>query len=113
GRVTFESESRNTLENAQFSYRLMKPTVRERWVLVTSASHMPRAMGVFRKAGWQPVAYPVDFHTLKDYAWGPGFNLVGGLSGLSHGLYEWLGLVSYRLLGRTDDIFPAPRPPAP
>ncbi|MFT5439018.1 MAG: uncharacterized SAM-binding protein YcdF (DUF218 family) [Alphaproteobacteria bacterium] len=112
-RVTFESESRNTLENARFSYRLMKPSPRERWILITSASHMPRAMGVFRKAGWKPLAYPVDFHTLKDYAWGPGFDLVGGLSALSHGLYEWFGLVSYRLLGRTNDIFPAPHPAVP
>jgi uncharacterized SAM-binding protein YcdF (DUF218 family) len=113
GRVTFESESRNTLENAQFGYRLMKPALRERWVLVTSASHMPRAIGVFRKAGWKPVAYPVDFHTLKGYAWGPGFNLRGGLNALSHGLYEWFGLLSYRILGRTDNLFPAPQSSAP
>jgi uncharacterized SAM-binding protein YcdF (DUF218 family) len=111
-RITFEGESRNTLENAKFTYRLMKPVGDEKWILVTSASHMPRAMGTFRKAGWTPVAYPVDFHTLKEPAWGLGFNLTGGLNSLGSGLYEWFGLISYRLLGRTDDIFPAPRPSA-
>ena len=113
GRVTFESESRNTAENARFSYRLMKPGPQERWVLVTSATHMPRAMGVFRKEGWAPLAYPVDYHTLKDYAWGPGLNLVGGLNALGNGMYEWLGLAIYRLLGRTDELFPGPRSSAP
>lgn len=110
GRVTFESDSRNTLENARFSFRLMKPAAGERWILVTSASHMPRAVGVFRKTGWTPLAYPVDFHTLKDGRWGFGFNLTGGLNALGAGLYEWFGLMSYRLLGRTDDLFPAPNP---
>ena len=109
GRVTFEADARNTMENALFSYRLMQPAANERWLLVTSASHMPRAMGVFRKAGWQPTAYPVDYKTFRHYDWSPGFNLTGGLGTLGDGLYEWLGLAIYRLLGRSEEFFPGPR----
>jgi len=107
-RVTFEADARNTMENAVFSHRLMQPATNERWLLVTSAAHMPRAMGVFRKAGWQPTGYPVDYKTFRHYEWTPGFNLTGGLGTLSDGLYEWLGLAIYRLLGRSDDLFPGP-----
>lgn len=111
-RVTFEADARNTMENALFSHRLMQPKANERWLLVTSAAHMPRAMGVFRKAGWQPTAYPVDYKTFRHYDWAPGFNLTGGLGTLGDGLYEWLGLAIYRLLGRSDAFFPGPDPKA-
>ncbi|MBI3113874.1 MAG: YdcF family protein, partial [Rhodospirillales bacterium] len=57
-RVAFEDASRNTAENAEFSRRLADPQAGETWLLVTSASHMPRAVGCFRKAGWPVVAYP-------------------------------------------------------
>src|SRR5271169_265162 len=62
-RVTAEEQSRNTLENAVFSRLLADPKPGERWLLVTSAYHMPRAMGVFRAAGFPVEAYPVDWRT--------------------------------------------------
>ena len=107
--ITFEAESRNTFENAQFTYQAMKPGSDERWVLVTSAIHMPRAMGAFRKAGWDPIAYPVDFVTFGSAQASLGFNMISGLKGLQVGLREWAALVIYRMLGRTDKLFPAPR----
>ena len=113
GRVTFEADARNTMENALFSHRLMQPAANEKWLLVTSAAHMPRAMGVFRKAGWHLTGYPVDYKTFRHYEWAPGFNLTGGLSTLGAGLYEWLGLGIYRLLGRSDEFFPGPVPETP
>ncbi len=52
-----ESLSRDTEEEA----RLLKPLVgRERFFLVTSAAHMPRAMALFRRQGLEPVAAPMD-----------------------------------------------------
>jgi uncharacterized SAM-binding protein YcdF (DUF218 family) len=105
-RIVFEAESRNTFENAVFTYQKLNPQPDERWVLITSATHMPRAMGAFRKAGWQPIAYPVDFVTYGTYQKSLGFNMLSGLSALGHGLREWAALVVYRVLGRTDTFFP-------
>jgi len=63
-RIIFEGESRNTLENAQFTNDLMKPKPTENWILITSAFHMPRAVGCFRKTGWETIPYPVDYGTM-------------------------------------------------
>src|SRR5215510_3594219 len=60
-RLTMERQSRNTRENAEFSKQIAMPKQGERWLLVTSAYHMPRSVGVFRKVGFPIEAYPVDW----------------------------------------------------
>jgi uncharacterized SAM-binding protein YcdF (DUF218 family) len=107
-RLLLEDQSRNTFENAVFSKRIAAPASGEKWLLITSAFHMPRAVGCFRKAGWDVVPYPVDFSTKPEPFFSLSFNLVRGLGRLSGALHEWLGLVFYRLSGRTDNLFPAP-----
>ena len=62
-RITAEEQSRNTIENAVFSRLIAEPKPGERWLLVTSAFHMPRAIAVFRAAGFPIEAYPVDWRT--------------------------------------------------
>ena len=62
-RITIEDKARNTEENASFTAAIVHPEPSQRWVVVTSAFHMPRAMGVFEKAGFHPIAYPVSFYT--------------------------------------------------
>ncbi len=59
--MLIERNSRNTLENAEFSKAMVNPKPGERWVMVTSAFHMPRAVGLFRKAGFEVEPYPVDW----------------------------------------------------
>ena len=59
--LTMESRSRNTQENAEFSKALIMPKQHERWLLVTSAFHMPRSVGIFRKIGFVVEPYPVDW----------------------------------------------------
>ena len=107
-RVLFEGRSRNTHENAVLTRALVQPRPEETWVLVTSAFHMPRAMGAFRQAGWTVVPYPVDYHLEPDppFAW--GFDFLAGMGSLRAAAHEWTGLVSYRLSGRTNALFPAP-----
>lgn len=108
-RVIYEGRSRNTLENAVFTRELVQPKAGERWLLVTSAMHMPRAIGVFRKAGFPVIAFPVDYRARRD-VWRLEFpgGAVGALALVESAAHEWAGLVAYRLTGKTDALFPAP-----
>ena len=107
-RVKLEMQSRNTAENAAFTKLLVNPKPGERWLLVTSARHMPRAMGCFRNVGFHVEAYPVGWRTADalDLRWGRG--LAAGLGRLDAAAYEWIGLLAYRLSGRTAELFPSP-----
>ena len=107
-RVQLETQSRNTAENAAFTKLLVKPKLGERWLLVTSARHMPRAIGCFRKADFRVEAYPVGWWAadVLDAQWGRG--LADGLKRLDAAAYEWIGLLAYRLSGRTAELFPSP-----
>jgi uncharacterized SAM-binding protein YcdF (DUF218 family) len=107
-RVTFEDRSRNTHENAVFTHALVRPRPGETWLLVTSAQHMPRAMGVFRAAGWQPLAWPVNFTTGPTPRLWYDAPFPSRLNQFEGALREWLGLAAYRLLGRTEALLPAP-----
>ncbi len=108
GRVLFENKSRNTWENGLFSHALVAPKPGETWLLITSAWHMPRAIGIFRRIGWPVLPYPVDYRSrtsAKPYLM---FGLERNLDVSSVAFREWAGLVTYRLLDRTDTLFPAP-----
>lgn len=107
-RFLFENESRNTWENALLTHRLVQPKRGETWLLVTSASHMPRAMGAFRKAGWEILAWPVNYRTGRSFAALYDDPFPQRLQLLEAGIREWVGLVAYRVLGRTDALFPSP-----
>ena len=107
-RVTFEAQSRNTAENAAFSRRLADPKAGETWLLVTSAFHMPRAVGCFRRVGWPVVPYPVDYLTRGESAPPIHFNFGYGVGSFAGAVHEFIGLAVYRLTGRTDALFPAP-----
>jgi len=108
GRVIFEDRSRNTYENAVLSKPLGAPVPGERWLLVTSASHMPRSVGVFRQVGWPVIAYPVDYRT-RD-----GFEILAipyaakRWIEFDEATKAWVGLVAYWMTGRSSALFPAP-----
>jgi uncharacterized SAM-binding protein YcdF (DUF218 family) len=108
-RIAVEDQSRNTIENAQFSRRLADPKPGERWLLVTSAYHMPRAMAAFRLAGFPVEAYPVDWRTRGPIDFARPFELLSdGLHRTDTAFHEWLGLLAYRLTGKTTTLFPGP-----
>jgi len=109
-RLILEDRSRNTHENAAFTADMVKPKPGERWLLVTSAWHMPRAVGCFRAAGFTVQAYPVDYRTAgpQDALRFNGF-ASDGLTTLDLMTKEWIGLVAYRLAGYTDAWLPAPQ----
>jgi uncharacterized SAM-binding protein YcdF (DUF218 family) len=108
-RITLEGRSRDTSENARFSKELVAPKPGERWLLVTSAYHMPRSIGVFRREGFPVEAYPVDWRTRgsADFA-RPFESLADGLKRSDTAMREWIGLLVYWLTGRTSALFPGP-----
>ena len=106
-RLLIESQSRNTNENFLFTRPLL-PEITGRYLLVTSAFHMPRAMGIARQQGLNVIAYPVDYRSNKPALRQWGFNLYEHLEVLEPAWREWLGLTVYYLTGKTDSWFPAP-----
>jgi uncharacterized SAM-binding protein YcdF (DUF218 family) len=108
GRITFEGRSRNSYQNAILTKELMTPRPDERWIIVTSAIHMPRAVGAFRAAGWNVVAAPVEYLFPKGVVYRWGFDPVRRFPHASRVVHEWIGLVAYRVLGRSNELFPRP-----
>lgn len=109
-RVMFETKSRNTIENALFTRDLVEPKPDEKWLLVTSGFHMPRAYGMFRKAGFPVVA------CVSDYTSKPGyddqdisFDMADRLKLLNRVTREYIGLVAARLYDYTDELIPGPQ----
>ncbi len=108
-RIVLENRSRTTYENALYLYEMLRPKPGERYALVTSAYHMPRSMGTFRKAGFDVIAYPVDYRTrgAVDLV-SPFWDLPEGLERTDTGVKEWVGLLAYWLSGRSNALWPAP-----
>ena len=92
-RVLIERESRN------------KEALEGEWLLVTSAFHMPRSMGIFRKQGWNVLPYPVDFRAVNG-----GINpvLYDNMGVFRTAVREWIGLGVYYLTDKTSELLPSP-----
>tara|TARA_B110000881_G_scaffold177532_1_gene162671 strand:- start:1096 stop:1770 length:675 start_codon:yes stop_codon:yes gene_type:complete len=104
--IIFESESRNTSENARHSKALVTPESDENWLLVTSAFHMPRSIGVFCQEQWIVHPYPVDHYSQNGNLLRLNFSFSTNLSVLRRAVKEWVGLVAYRISGKTDRLLP-------
>lgn len=105
--ILFEGDSRNTVENVKNSKALLNPVAGEHWILVTSASHMPRAVGIFCQQDWKITPYPVDHQSRKGQLLRFNFNFAGNLALLKSAVREWLGLITYRALGHSDQLLPS------
>lgn len=105
-RFTWETQARGTQEKAQNTWDLIKPSPDQTWILITSAWRMPRTIQVFEAVGWKVIPWPVDFHAAD--AGFMHFDLAESLEWLGMGLKEWVGLVAYRLTGRSRSLLPAP-----
>ena len=99
-RFQFEEVSRNTAQNGSMMYAAAQPSSGQRWVLVTSASHMRRASASFAKAGWpELILYPVDYQTrptkeIFRFMPSEGFGLI------HTALHEYIGMAGYWLTGK-------------
>ena len=104
-RIIYENNSRNTYENILFSKKIGKPKINDNWLLITSASHMKRALLIASKNNWEFIPYAVDFKTMKKFKFLPNLNLLANINSFQYGSHEWLGLISYYLMNRTNKIF--------
>ncbi|MEC9463239.1 MAG: YdcF family protein [Pseudomonadota bacterium] len=108
-RLIAETTSRNTDENAQNSRELLASNDLGQCLLITSAFHMPRSVGLFRKAGVEVAPWPVDYRTAGNVSLALDFTQPTlNSQQMSTAVREWVGLVAYRLMGRIDAVFPAP-----
>lgn len=106
-RLSLEDRSRNTAENAAFTRDLVEPRPGERWLLVTSAFHMPRAVGCFRAVGFEVIPWPVDYRTSGgDDIWRFFARASEGLRRVDLAAKEWAGLLAYYVSGRTSAFLP-------
>ncbi|UCD67404.1 MAG: YdcF family protein [Betaproteobacteria bacterium] len=106
-RVVFESQSRNTYENALFTKRLIQPGRNENWLLITTAWHMPRSVGIFCKQQWPVIPYPVDHTTAPGDLLSLRLALAEHLRDLKTAMQEWTGLLAYYLTGKTTSLLPS------
>ena len=105
-RIQFENQARNTAENAYYTKQLANPRQGSNWLLITSAFHMPRSVGVFCQNGWSLIPYPVDHQTNPDNLVNINFDLLGHANDLDKAVHEWLGLIAYYLTGKIPDLLP-------
>ncbi|MDB5536684.1 MAG: YdcF family protein [Devosia sp.] len=107
-RLVLEGQSRNTEENAEFSKSLLAGIEGPK-LLVTSAFHMPRSMGLFRKAGIEVLPWPTDYRSSGLEGFGVDVtNPVDNLMTTTTAIREWIGLAVYHWTGKIDEMFPGP-----
>jgi uncharacterized SAM-binding protein YcdF (DUF218 family) len=105
-RMVFEDKSRNTHENAVDAAAIVHPQPQEKWLLVASAFHMPRAIGCFRKAGWNVYPAPSNYYTSGKLSTDIHFDFAGHLGEMTMAAHEYYGLLAYWLLGYIDSPWP-------
>jgi len=105
-RIQFENQAKNTADNAYYTKQMVDPQASSSWLLITSALHMPRSIGVFCENNWSLIPYPVDHQTNPDKLFNIDFDLLGHANNLHKAVHEWLGLLAYYLTGKIPDLLP-------
>jgi uncharacterized SAM-binding protein YcdF (DUF218 family) len=104
-RIIIESQSRNTAENFQLMKEIL-PKLDGKYLLVTSAFHMPRSVGIARQHAINVIPYPVDYRSNKANFRQLDFNLFEHLEVLEPAWREWIGLTVYYWTGKTSEWLP-------
>lgn len=100
--IIVEPHSKNTRENALFSKPLLDSLNKNgRYLLITSAMHMPRALRCFKKVGINVTPFSVDRYSgprkfVFDHVFIPA---TGAMDGWNVLLHEWLGFIAYKISG--------------
>ena len=97
--IVLEPDSKDTKDEAVLVQKIVE---NEKFILVTSASHMPRSMALFKKLGMQPIPAPADHSIKQGQGIGPGvfFPSSGNIGNAERVFYEYLGLAWAKLRGQ-------------
>ena len=106
-RLLMEDKARNTAENIQYSKALLNPQPNENWVIITTAFHMPRSIGLFCKKNWPVIPYPVDHASNPETLFNVNLDLANHAASLKGASHEWVGLLAYFITGKIDQILPS------
>ena len=105
-RIRFDAQSYNTFTNAIESKKLFKANEDQKWLLIKSAYHMPRAVGAFQEANINIHPYPVDYRTPLKYYSFFRLSMSENFRTFDLAIHEYLGLIAYYLSGRSKNLFP-------
>lgn len=104
--ILIDDKSRNTYENAVFTAELLENQKVEKLLLITSAFHMVRSRGCFRKVGLDVDVYPVDYMAANK---GDDFRRFlpssSSLAKTNLVIHELIGIFVYGITGRADYKF--------
>jgi len=107
-RLVLEGESMNTAQNADFTRGLLEGDGGA-VVLVTSAFHMPRSVGIFRQLGVEVVPWSTDYRSAGNQAFEIDIaNPNQNLETATIAVREWIGLLAYHWTGRSAELLPGP-----
>lgn len=109
-RLIVERDARNTFQNGLYTREIieeMEMAPEGKWLLITSAFHIPRSVGVFRKLGIEVIPYPVDYRVAENRF---RINLNANMSELNIAVREWIGLAAYHLTDKTPEWLAKPKP---
>lgn len=103
--IFFDYKSRNTYENLLFAKEKFNPKKKEKWLIITSAFHLTRAINIGEKLEWKLIPYATDFRLYKEFKWKLSLDFIGNLSNFQFAAHEWVGLIAYYIMGRTAKIY--------
>jgi uncharacterized SAM-binding protein YcdF (DUF218 family) len=101
--IAYLGEARSTYEDALLALQAARPAQGQTWLLVTSAWHMPRALGTFRGLGWTLLPVTVDHRTTGELRIVPNWDVGTTLADLDRVVREWGAIAVYRQAGRLVD----------
>lgn len=99
-RVVFLGDARSTYEEALLTIERLAPAPGSNWLLVTSALHMPRALGTFANLGWKLTPFPVDYRSASKLTWRFEVKVGQRLAALDAFVREWGAYQVYKFNGR-------------
>ncbi|GGF27190.1 hypothetical protein GCM10011611_36580 [Aliidongia dinghuensis] len=108
-RLIFETQSRDTWENFRNAKAIVAPKPGEHWVLLTGAMHMPRAVSIAQQVGFPVIPWPTDYRTRTAHLFLDN-DLAESIELLDNSFHEWIGLLIYRLTGRSAALLPSSTP---
>lgn len=101
--ILTEEKSRNTAENALYTYEILQEKKIKKIILVTSAFHMKRSLALFEKRGFEIETFPTDYRALLPiFSWDALVPSVGALGTTSSAIKEWIGIFVYKFQGYMD-----------